>query len=504
MLIRTILTGIIISAVATGAPPGPTPEAAMRRIREFIPPLSNPFGDRLPILTWQGKHFPDGIIDGHVEEYQADFIDRGFIPLCNGCGSPAGVQRYLPVFRVWQERGIPICILAQSWMQVPFIVDRKKRFRGAHQEPADQDHAYPCPALMQNAGHMSPHKRQITATLQALSDNNVSVHLLCIDFEAGAYLRNTNEREENVRKQLEVASQCPRCVAAYGAEALSSVATYAKLVDKARAATVSTTLAEPLRSLFPKAHLGNYYAWPVNRIPRPEGRWPAYGFEESGINVAMPRVYMNAGWGGAGRDQDVMNWNTLRCCLEGFSPAASVLRKGELLIPWVHVWLGGRYLEFVTKRGRKLPEPWAMQEVACHMMLRGAETFAIWMDAQVGEFPDDYPYPEYAAMGQFVYDLKGIQAGFNEMLAFNEFLRQARPMTFAVPGERGNVGPETATWSGMQSDGKALVRTVLFNRDKSVKKTITAFGKAVELDFGPEGRNYWIHPDGHAEPTEGN
>jgi hypothetical protein len=82
-----------------------------------------------------------------------------------------------------------------------------------------------------------------------------------------------------------------------------------------------------------------------------------------------------------------------------------VLRENELLIPWVHVWLGGRYLGFVI-RGRKLPEPWVMSEMACHMMLRGAETFAIWMDTP-DKFPADYPYPKYAAMGQFVYDVKG-------------------------------------------------------------------------------------------------
>ena len=161
------------------------------------------------------------------------------------------------------------------------------------------------------------------------------------------------------------------------------------------------------------------------------------------MNVAMPRVYMNAGWGGAGRDQDKMNWNAFFCCLEGFSPAASVLKDGELLIPWVHVWLGGRYLDFVM-RGRKLPEPWVMSEMACHMMLRGAETFAIWMDTP-DEFPADYPYPEYAAMEQFVYDVKG----------------------------EGNP----------------------------VNKTVNIYDRPVQLTFGPQGQNFWIYPDGNVEST---
>ncbi|MBT3380986.1 MAG: hypothetical protein HN742_42635 [Lentisphaerae bacterium] len=499
MFCRALLAAVLTATTVSRASSPGSSQDAMRRIREFVPPLSNPLGDRLPILTWQGRGFPAAIAENKVEEYHGDFIARGFVPLANGCNNAAAVERHLPVFRFWQERGIPVCILPQSWMQIPFIVDRKGRFRGAHRPPASQDHAYPCPAIMEDPRHLAGHHRHIADTCRALANNHVALHFLCIDFEAGAYLRNTHDRDASVREQAAAATTCPRCLEAYGKEALGSPEAYAQVVDKARAATVRTTLADPLRSLFPKAHLGNFYAWPINRVPKPEGRWPAYGFENSGMNVAMPRLYMNAGWGGAGKSQETMNWNALYCCLEAFSPAASVLKEGEMLIPWVHVWLGGRYLDFVTKRGRKLPEPWAMGEVACHMMLRGSETFAIWMDAQIGEFPEDYPYPEYAAMGQFVYDLKGVQAGFNEMLAFNGFLRAARPMTYEVRGERGAIGPETATWSGMQTDHRALVRTVLFNQGKSEERTINAFGKSVRLTFAPRGRMYWVHSDGRSE-----
>jgi hypothetical protein len=84
----------------------------------------------------------------------------------------------------------------------------------------------------------------------------------------------------------------------------------------------------------------------------------------------------------------------------------------------------------------------------------------------------DYPYPEYAAMGQFVYDVKGVQEGFNEMLQFNSFLRRAKPMTYDVPGQQNELGPQTATWSGMIAEDKALVRTISFNGDTPVTKTV--------------------------------
>ena len=392
-----------------------------------------------------------------------------------------------------------MCILPQGWLQIHFVSDRKGRYKAPHLPPAEACEEFPCAAALKDSRKIERAAAQTSEVLTVLRDHGIKVSVLIVDFESGAYLRNTGDQKEAVREQAAMARKCPRCVEAFTEEALSTLDGYAKTVDQSRAFAIRKMLSDPAREVYPEMNIGNYYAWPINRLPRPEGRWPAYGYEESGMSVAMPRVYMNAGWGGAGRDQDKMNWNAFYCCLEGFSPASSVLREDELLIPWVHVWLGGKYLDFVM-RGRKLPEPWVMSEMACHMMLRGAETFAIWMDTP-DEFPNDYPYPEYAAMGQFVYDVKGVQEGFNEMLQFNSFLRRARPMTFEVPGQRSELGPDTATWSGMIADDKALVRTVSFNHGTSVTKIVRVFDRTIKLTFGPKGRNFWVYLDGRIEAT---
>jgi hypothetical protein len=102
-------------------------------------------------------------------------------------------------------------------------------------------------------------------------------------------------------------------------------------------------------------------------------------------------------------------------------------------------------------------------------------------------------------MGQFVYDVKGVLEGFNEMLPLNSFLRRANPMTFEVPGKRSELGSQTAIWSGMIADDKALVRTISFNNGNSVTKTVTVFDRPVQLTFGPRGQNFWIYPDGKVE-----
>ncbi len=467
------------------------------KIRLHIKPLTHPLADRLPILTWQSRDFPTGVEDGRIAEVQQLLMDRGLSPLCNPIGTAAGARDYAAVLKYRQDHGFPVCILPQGWLQIYFVIDRRGRYKAPHLPPAERSEEFPCPSALQNNRIIESGAAQTTEVLTVLRDHGIKVSVLIVDFESGAYLRNAGDQETAVQKQGAMANKCPRCVQAFTKEALSTLDGYAKVVDESRALAIRKMLCDPARQIFPNVHIGNYFAWPINRLPRPEGRWPAYGYEESGMNIAMPRVYMNAGWGGAGRDQDKANWNAFYSCLEGFSPAASVLKEGELLIPWVHVWLGGKYVEFVM-RGRKLPEPWVMSEMACHMMLRGAETFAVWMD-DPGNFPADYPYPEYAAMGQFVYDVKGVQEGFNQMLRFNSFLRRAKPMTYGVSGNRNELGPETATWSGMIAGEKALIRTVLFSDGPVVTKTVEIFDKPVLLTFGPKGSSFWVYSDGRVE-----
>ena len=98
-----------------------------------------------------------------------------------------------------------------------------------------------------------------------------------------------------------------------------------------------------------------------------------------------------------------------------------------------------------------------------------------------------------------MYDVKGVQEGFAEMLQFTSFLRRAKPTTFEVPGQQSELGSQTATWSGMIAEDKALVRTVSFNNGNSVTKTVNIYDRPVQLTFGPLGQNFWIYPDGKVE-----
>lgn len=102
-------------------------------------------------------------------------------------------------------------------------------------------------------------------------------------------------------------------------------------------------------------------------------------------------------------------------------------------------------------------------------------------------------------MGQLVVNLQGLQEGYNDMLAFQDFLRDARPMTFNVTGKPNTLNAATAIWSGAASETRALVRTVNFQQGKPITKRVNAFGKGFSLQFGPRGRSWWLTPDGKIE-----
>ena len=120
-----------------------------------------------------------------------------------------------------------------------------------------------------------------------------------LDFETGAYLRNRHDREKSVRAAMEQANLCPRCVKRFGRENLSSPERYQDVVDRSRAYAIRVGSTDPVRRVFAGCKLGNFYAYPVRRLPNPPGRYPAYGWRGSGMDVARPRCFMVPGRAGA-------------------------------------------------------------------------------------------------------------------------------------------------------------------------------------------------------------
>lgn len=462
-------------------------DAFLGILRQQMPPLTNERGDRWPLLLW-------GTIPERLKEA---CVERGLGPLLNYCSSPRRAEEILPTLRYFSERGVPLVILPQGWMQRAFT--DPPRGAGADHLPPARPHSdsrdFTCPGWMHENPAVQTHAENARRTCRFLRENGIRPAALFLDFESGAYLRNIFDREEHVRAAMEEALKCPRCLRRFGAENMDSLQQYRQVVNRARAHAIRTGFTDPVRAVFPNVKTGNFFAYPRYRLPRPEGRYPAYGWKGSGMDVAQPRCYFVAGWGGNGRSVPHVSWNVFSYCLRRFSRCAGVLEDDETMVPWVGYLFGHAASRKKAARGAQIASSEAYREMVRHVMLRGAETLAIFNPYELTDrLPDEYEGMERAELGPWMLNVRDIQQAYDEMLAFNDILRSGRPLNLDLPPDTTELDERTAIWSGVATEKEALVRTVSFGPELS--KTIVVFGRKVELPFGREGRFFRLTPDG--------
>jgi len=246
----------------------------LTRLKAHIPPLSNSPGDRLPLLIWQTPDLPMGIDNNSVSTTQAVYLDRGMLPLCNNCGSPAMAKEYLPIFQYWKSKNVPICILPQGWLQAPFA-GPANRLRMEHKAPAVQAPDFECAAAMLEIARETKHSGEIMETLAFLKKSEIPLKLLLVDFESGLYLRNQFEEKAHVAQAAVETSQCPRCVGEFGQATPLTAAPFSRIADRTRASITRSILTDPARTIYPDLQIGNYFAWPIHRLPPVKDHFPA-------------------------------------------------------------------------------------------------------------------------------------------------------------------------------------------------------------------------------------
>ncbi len=461
-------------------------------LKRHIPPLTHPRGDRWSILVWGN---PTGL------EPIGAMVERGISPMFNNTRTGGGIKQNLPALKLLQQRDVPVVILPQGLVQVTFM-KRGRRPGVDHRAPArgtEVNHDFTCPALMVNHPWLGRDAARTGAICRALEDGGITPAGILIDFETGVYLRNGAERADRLTPAMREALRCPRCIKTFGADKMNTLEKYGALANRVRAEVQRKLLVEPVHKVFPDCHTGNFYAWPARRLPLPEDEYPAYGFEGSGMTVAQPRRYLTAGWRGSGRDRDKADWIGWLSCIETYSPAASVMKEGELLVPWIgYVWSRTHGRE---KRGHAFPSEEATAEIMRHAMLRGAETMAVFMPHDIGSpFPKHFGDIPEKELGPWLMMMRGLVRGYNDMLRFHAFLRTARPVHFEVSGSADKLGAGTANYSAMADDERALVRTVCFG--DTVTRTIRLFDRDVELSFPRGGAFYWVPRNGPVVPIE--
>jgi hypothetical protein len=477
------LLGLALAGRAQAPPEMPVDVGAQRVAR--IPHLSHPRGDRWPLLLWGNGPEPG-------EKLQA-YLDRGFCPVFNSLlGKEETIRKeLLPRLRQLRENNFPLVILPQGHTQAMFMGPRVRN----HLPPEagrKVNHRFDCPAWLSANPHLAGHGESLRRKCEFLRREGFSLDAVFIDFESGAYLRNGAEAEKPLRAAMAEAAKCALCQKVLGKEAMASPEAFAAIVDRGRAHAIRTTLSDPVHSVFPEARTGNFYAYPVGRLPKTPGMYPAHGYDGSGMSVPQPRKYFTAGWLGAGGDEREVAWACLGDALRQFSPVAETLRSDEMLIPWLGNVNSRNAIR--EKRGHLFCPSTGYAEIVRHMMLRGAETFALFVPhSPASEYPEDYRVP-YRERGPWLMVLQGVQAGYADMLRFNDFLRRAKPVTFSHPPSHKKIDADAFAWSGMATEDIALVRTITY-RPAEHREGIALFGGKVSLPFTTHGAFYWVQRD---------
>ena len=482
------LLGLALAGQAQVPPAMPVDHVGAQRVAR-IPPLSHPRGDRWPLLLWGNGPEPG-------EELQA-YLDRGLCPFFNSLLGREETIREALIPRLQQVRrnGFPLVILPQGHTQAMFMGPRVRNHL-APQGAKKVNHRFDCPAWLLDNPHLTGHGNSLRQKCEFLRSEGFTLDAVFIDFESGAYLRNGAEAEKPVRAAMAEAAKCPACTKRFDQTVLTTPEAFAAAVERGRAHAIRVTLSDPVHSVFPESRTGNFCAHAVSRLPKMPGMYPAHGYDGSGMTVPQPRQYFTAGWRGGGRDEGEVAWACMGDALRRFSPVAETLRDGELLIPW----LGNVNSRNATreKRGNAFCPAAGYAEIVRHVMLRGAETFALFVPHDPAkEYPEDYRVP-YRERGPWLMVLQGVQAGYADMLRFHDFLRRAKPVTFSHPASYKKIDDDAFVWSGMATEDLALIRTITY-RPAEHSEGITLFGKEIAVPFIAQGAFHWIRLDGSVE-----
>ncbi len=478
-------------------------DLSIGRLKKYIPALTHSRGDRLPLLMWEDAPETDA-------EMQA-WIDRGISPMFKSSDSSAGLQANLPGISYFSNHGFPIIILPQGNMQIAFFPTPAGGTWPPgcnHQSPAgsEEDNAlFTCPAWMYENPYLAGYQVDKTDSLcTTLQTNNIVPYAILVDFETGAYLRNAGDDEANVTLAMNEALLCPRCINRF--TSWSTLEEYQDIVNDARAYAIKVGLTDVVESYFPTCRTGNFFAWPIERASVVPGEYPAYGYTGSGMSVPQPRCYTVVGYWGAQTNQALADRNVFLRYLQEYSLAGSVLNNDEIIIAWIgHTETASHAGELA---GYVFPSPEIYAEIVKHCMLRGVETFAGYTTTLEDEFPSYYVGTPRKEVGPWIMLMQGLQQGYNDMLPYNSFLREAgaTPLNYKIGGTFWRTASDIYSaretieyiWSGVSTATKALIRTYSFTT--SGNRVISIYGNNVSVPFSTTGQFFWVYPDGTVTP----
>jgi len=361
------------------------------------------------------------------------------------------LSRGLAVARVQKKAGVPVNINASACLNRFFngdertahVDDAGKPFWDESFGPGSSKQKMGCPFALES--RRDPIREQVDSFAQAYQDQELTVDFIFVDWEIDGPIE--------FNRAHEASKKCTRC--RQNVPHIDNFLEFQKALREIRSDLQRYVLAEPIRSRFPNALVGNYAVYPNNgyrywydyfeyfvdgqpHIADQKAKYRHWynEFPGTGYTCAMPVVYTwypTYQW----YDFDSSDYRWFYNLLLVASNAGEHTPSNIPLISFVH---------WHTTAPPKAPDPGvkqfsreSYQELLWHMLLRGTDTFFLWCPRDEDSLETQLVHEVYAAAQEY-----------------GEFLEEGTPVTFRVPEKPG------AVVSGLVLGKRLLVRRTDF------------------------------------------
>ncbi|MEO5372045.1 MAG: hypothetical protein H7833_18405 [Magnetococcus sp. DMHC-1] len=395
--------------------PEPTSGSAVpvdwiRIIREEIPPLTHPRGDRLPMILWEsGGHEP------LPEEAVRMLLERGVTRTIRLN------TRQIPAARALQQAGSPVIVLEARGGIWPYEATEGQKDRFS---PGD-------------LSGWARAAKEFRTTLEAFRQAGVKIDGFWLDFEG----QPSMAAYDMVKNTPEFRRLLPP-------DAWATREAFLRFRRQFWVQLMSAYVAAPLREYYPQASITNWVIT-LSSPERPVLDWydqphpplgPTLFTATTPVAYAIDTAFLS-GWRKDNPwDQEHVDRLFMNVLLRQVSDNGwNVQRQAPYLqvIPWVARWVPDHPKQKIPVMSRE-----AYREALRHLWLRGVDAMQVFNPVHAG-FRD-------MAIAEVV-DATRI---YDEMLAHKEFLDRGEVLNYVYPGpqESGLI------WSGLRLGERAVVR----------------------------------------------
>jgi hypothetical protein len=427
--------------------PGPKLPAHIKVVLNATGPLRFDRGARLPLYLWQAMD-PGPLGDEATEALVKTLDERGIglISSWNPRDREGSLSQSLTIAKAQKKLGLRVNINATDCLYSFFNGDERTAHIDDEGRPfwdeSFGEHKMGCPFALD---FRRPYIReQVEYFVSAFKKADLPVDFTFADWEIDGPIE--------FNKAHDASKRCQRC--RENIRNIDDFEEFQKVLRKLRCELQREVYAEPIKSNFPKALVGNYgvyshngyrywydyYEYYVDGQPYKADQQAKYRkwydeFGETGYTFAMPVVYP---W------RRIFDWydyadTDYRWFYNMLLVASNAGQNTPADVPII-CFVHWHTIESGQSAGEteQLSEA-KYQELLWHILLRGTDTFFLWCGQQEAAKEIELVYQVYA-----------------EAQEYGEFLSEGTPINFSVPRQPGTV------ISGLRLADRVLIRRTDF------------------------------------------